>query len=257
LENNIPKQQPMKGMPMKGMPTKGEPEQAMKGAAMKGMPMKGMPMKGGNSGTMGKASPQDERKIESYSHALINIVYSNETSKSVIGMLQSGDPEKSIPTAILQINSMVEGSKGSSDTSLGVKLNSNILLAKELIDVGTAGGFFELSPEQVPKVLETAIKEYIIMGVKNKSIDPIELQKEVEPLMTGEQRRVSLEAGKATGVPLEAGVEAAMETYAGQAVEKERSVVASKAEGAARKQQQAKQQQHQSAMAQAQQQGGM
>ncbi len=210
-------------------------------------------------GGMKEASASDERKIESYASALISVVYNKKTGASIVEMLKGAPPEKSIPQVVLQVNGMVEDSARRGDgenPSLGVLLNSNMLLIKELLDVGEAGGFFQLEGEQVKQVLQSTMQRYIENGLKNKTIDPVELQREVEPLMDETQSAEGMAAGQATGVPQQAGVEAAMETHATSAVERERGMVAT---GAAGKANQAQGQQQQGAMQQAQaqpQQGG-
>lgn len=164
------------------------------------------------------ASPEMKREIEAYSSGLINMVYDKKTSAEVYEMLKSAPPEQSIPHATLTINSrMEEAIRGAGQKpKLGVILNANMALIQELLTVGTEGGFFEVAEEQIPAILQTAMKSYIQDGLKKKTIDPVELQQALEPLMDEETKSQANIVGEQMGVPKEPGVDAAMETYAGQ-----------------------------------------
>lgn len=183
---------------------------------------------GQQQGGLKQATPQQDKAIEGYSSALINVVYDKQTSPAILKMLEGAPPEQSIPTAVLQINKMVEGKakEAGRKIDLNVLLNSAILLTKELMEVGEAGGIFKIQEEEVQPILQKTMQGYIVEAVKEGQIDPVELQATVEPMMNEQQKQMGMQAGAATGVPVKAGVGAAMDKYASDAVRKERSRIA-------------------------------
>lgn len=176
--------------------------------------------------------PKEQKEIDVYTNGMINFLYNKKTGPQVYEMLKSAPPEKSIPQTTLTINSRMEqaiSSKGQKP-SLSVLLASNMNLMGELVTIGEAGGFFQLSQEELQPILKDTIQTYIQNGLKNKTIDPIELQQAIEPMMNEEQKAQGMEAAQATGVPGEPGQEAAMERYAEQRVGQERQQMQSQME---------------------------
>jgi hypothetical protein len=166
--------------------------------------------------------PKLNKEVDAYSSGLINLIYSRETNGQIYEILKSAPPEVSIPKATLLVNDVMEKKlqeKGQKP-SLDVLLNSGILLIKELIDIGLAGGFFELEKEEVMPILQDTMQQYIEKGLKDGSIDPIELQQATEKIMPEDMKQQALQEGSRIGMPQQPGVGAAMEMYANERVKK-------------------------------------
>lgn len=195
-------------------------------------------------GGMGvKESPKQQKKTERYMSSLASLVHNGKTKDAIYEALQSTSPDKSIPATALQINEKVESAvreKGGKP-ALTTMFNSMLFLTTELATIGQEGGFFQLSREDVIPIYENTLKQYIQKGLKDRTIDPIELQKTAESYMTPEQRQQGLALAKENGVSQEAGSMAAMEMYADQRVQKERGVFQRKADAELQQQQQQRQ----------------
>lgn len=166
--------------------------------------------------------PKLNKEVDAYSSGLINLVYSRETNGQIYEILKSAPPETSIPQAALLVNDVMEKklTERGKKPSLDVLLNAGILLIKELIDVGLAGGFFELEKDDVMPIIQETMQQYIEKGLKDGSIDPIELQQATEKIMPEDMKQEALQAGAQAGVPQKPGVGAAMEMYANEKVKK-------------------------------------
>ena len=182
-----------------------------------------------------QADPELQRKVDSYSSGLLKMIHGKETRGQVFEMLSSGPPDMTIPRTALMINQRMEGAISEKGTKpeLPVLLASGTILVGELVEVANAGNLFkqEPQPEQVQKILQDTFQMYIEDGVKKGRIDPIELQKLVEPMMSPEQKDFGMNAGAQFGVPGQPGVSAAMESYANQKVGKVKNKMASQMAG--------------------------
>ena len=182
-----------------------------------------------------QADPELQRKVDSYSSGLLKMIHGKETRGQVFEMLSSGPPDMTIPRTALMINQRMEGAISEKGTKpeLPVLLASGTILVGELVEVANAGNLFkqEPQPEQVQKILQDTFQMYIEDGVKKGKIDPIELQKLVEPMMSPEQKDFGMNAGAQFGVPGQPGVSAAMESYANQKVGKVKNKMVSQMAG--------------------------
>lgn len=165
--------------------------------------------------------PEMSAKDEAYVGGLMKLLHSRQTSGNIVGMLKSAPPEKSIPQAALTIFQQYDkqvSSKSGSQTPLETKLIGGVYLVGDLIEIGNASAAFErqLTQEDFQPLLQETMQPYIHQGLKDGSIDPVELQAALEPLMDDQQLAQGMQAAEATGTPLVAGQAAAMETYASQ-----------------------------------------
>jgi hypothetical protein len=170
--------------------------------------------------TSKETTPQEDKQIEAYSSGLLNLLYTKETGGGIYEILKGAPPEKSIPQAALLVNGEMEKAtkaKGK-PPSLTVLLNSGLILVNELATIGHAGGFFQLTQDQMPTIMESSMQLYIEKGLADGSIDPIELQEIAETHMTPEMKEEGLAAAEATGVSHQAGVGQAMEMHANSKV---------------------------------------
>jgi hypothetical protein len=162
-------------------------------------------------------NPAMEKEATAYITGLMKMLHSKETSKDVVAMLKSGAPELVIPKTALTINKQMEEAVTArgQKPSLEVLLNAGVYLVNDLIEIGNAAQIFSIQGEEaMAPILQETMQTYIQAGLKDKSIDPIELQQAVEPLMDDEQKAAGLEGAKAGGIPEAPNQMTAMEQYA-------------------------------------------
>ena len=152
--------------------------------------------------------PKLKKKMEGYQSVMMKILHAKETRGDITKMLSNGPPEQSIPATALQVNKMVEQkvAKGSGQpVEAAVKVAGAVYLVQDLVEIGKAGGMWEqpIGPEASAMILEETMKQYIHQGLKDGSIDPVELQKTVEPMMNGMQNEVGGMIAQEAGLPPE------------------------------------------------------
>ena len=162
--------------------------------------------------------PKTQQQIDVYSTMLTKFIHGKETQSQVLDMIKAGDPTKTIPPAAVAINDQGEQAmKGKVSTD--VVLGASVPLVSDLIEIGIAAGLFEQpSDEEISYIYQDTLQMYIEKGLKDGSIDPIQLQQDVEPLMNDEQRQAGLEMGKIAGVSSEPNQAAIIEQYANNRV---------------------------------------
>lgn len=163
-----------------------------------------------------QVSPQEEREMQAYVSGLSKMLHGKDTRDKVYGILKAGPPEKTIPEAALLINGQMEDaarSKGK-PPSLKVLLNSGVYLVSDLAEIGLAGGFWQLTEDQMPPILQETMQKYIEVGIKKGTVDPLEIQGIAEKNLSPEQREQGLSMGQQTGVPGEMDNSVQMEAYA-------------------------------------------
>jgi len=174
------------------------------------------------------AQPESDEGVEKYIGLLSKMLHSPQTKEGVYGMLQAGDPMQSIPSTALAINSQAEQAfvKKGGKPSLNTLSAGAQFLVNDLVEIGNAGGFFQINLEEgnvAHDLMLATMQPYIEKGLKDGSIDPVELQQIAEPLMNEmEQGEGSRMYGEGEGLPMEADERTAMETYRSQGVLGER-----------------------------------
>lgn len=165
--------------------------------------------------------PKTKQQINVYSTMLTKFIHSKETQGQVLKMLQAGDPIDAIPPAAVAINDQAEqtlAKKGKVDKN--VVLGASVTLVSDLIEVGMAAGLFEQpSDEDISFIYQDTLQLYIERGLKDGSIDPVQLQKDIEPLLSEEQRKAGRAMGKEVGVGDEPDQREVIERYAAQRAE--------------------------------------
>lgn len=177
----------------------------------------------GNQQEQDQLDPKTEKEMQAYVLGLSKMLHSKQTSPKVLEMLKAGQPEQTIPHTAMILNQQMEDAvraKGKSP-SLDTLFAAGQFLVGDLIEIGNAAGIFQLeTEEQIAPIVQNTFQVYIEKGLKDGTIDPIELQKKVEPLMPEEHRQLGLEAARRTGVPEQPDETTAMEMYAMQRVRK-------------------------------------
>lgn len=182
----------------------------------------------GQSEAAEEMSPQMKKDIEQYAGGLSKMLHGKETRNKVYDILKSAPPDKSIPQAAMVVNARMEQAWSQSRQKrpeLGVLLQGGVHLVTELSEIYNAGGFSkqEITQDNFPKILQDTMQMYIQDGLKKKTIDPVELQKAIEPLLNDEQKQMGSEVAQKEGVPQELGVDYAMDKYADQRVQEDRA----------------------------------
>lgn len=177
----------------------------------------------------GKLSDSDQ----AYLSGLMKMLHGKETAPAIDDMLKSGGkPEEVIPAVALQVNQQMEKAVGKKPP-LETALLAGIYLVQDLIEIGNTGGFFNVQDEEEVKlIMQRTMQPYIEQGLKDHTIDPIELQSLVEPLMSEEHADTGMRAATATGIPTKPTAQTAMSAY-GRAMEQRGFMKASPKEGGA------------------------
>lgn len=150
-------------------------------------------------GNGGKISPALEREIDVYSTAAMKMMHDKATQPAVINMLRSAPVDQSIPATAMQINAQLEKSmKPKKD----VVLAGSVMLVSDLFELVAAAGIApQATEDEIKGIYPDTLQKYIHEGLKNKTIDPIELQKSVEGLMSDEQKQLGSEIAGEQGLP--------------------------------------------------------
>jgi hypothetical protein len=134
---------------------------------------------------------KSKAKAENYVSILMNELHSPQTRDDVLEILKSSkDPFITIPQAALVINDAakvkIERSGGKVDMQT-MFLGSPYLVG-DLMELGNAAGIFQVTKEDFPDLYQDSLQMYIQRGLKDGSIDPIELQLAGEKVMSQNQR---------------------------------------------------------------------
>jgi len=188
------------------------------------------------------ADPNDPRvqkvkeRAKKYETVLMNILHGKKTRDQVIEVLKSNpDPFVTIPQAAMTVNDMgvMNMKRGGIDVDPGVQLVASQFLLNDLIELGHASESFQLEDEDIEGLVEDTYQMYIQRGLKDKSIDPVQLQLEVQEIMTDEQAAAGAVMGQGA-VPVQPDRRAVMENEVQSRVHEEKQKA-----GAAQSKQQA------------------
>ena len=198
-------------------------------------------------------NPEDKKvrdRIDSYVVALMNELHGSETRDDVLDILKNGkDPYIGIPEAAMAVNDAAAAKfkQNGVEVDLNTQFNASAYLVNDLMEIGNKFGFFEVTKDDFAPLLEDSLQTYVERGLKDGTIDPIELQLTAESFTSENQRIAGLYYGQENGVPpapqQQQIIHQLQQNAAREATEKERK-------------KQAGQLQQQQLMAQAQQ-GGM
>ncbi|RKX64117.1 MAG: hypothetical protein DRP42_06970 [Tenericutes bacterium] len=149
-------------------------------------------------------SPQEKQEIDSYTTLMMDLIHNKATSNDIQDMLKSGEPSQTVPATAIQVNHMAEQTVKQSTGSMpssAAKLGGSVYLVSDLIEVGNTSGIFNVQDEaQITQIYQDTLQQYIESGIKDGSIDPIELQQSVEPLLSQEQQETGMAIGQQAGV---------------------------------------------------------
>lgn len=200
-----------------------------------------------------KIDPKLQKQMDSYIAALMYSMHNPKTSGNVLEMLKSAPPEQSIPYTAIQLNSQVEqafSKKLGGKVDDSVKLAGAMYLASDLSELGNAAKLWEtpVTEKDVPKMFQGIVTKYIHNGLRDGSIDPIQLQKDIEPLMNDKQRQIGQMAQQKLQLPDQPTESMGVDMYLKKKmapVEQENQKLKGMLQGVNQQQQQVQQQQQQ------------
>lgn len=143
-------------------------------------------------------------RIDSYVVALMNELHGSETRDDVLDILKNGkDPYIGIPEAAMVVNdaAVAKFEQNGVEVDLNTQFNASTYLVSDLMELGSKFGLFEVTQDDFAPLLEDSLQTYIERGLKNGTIDPIELQLTAEKFTTENQRIAGLYYGQENGVP--------------------------------------------------------
>ena len=161
----------------------------------------------GNPTEEPQRTPEDQKvqdRLDSYVVALMNELHGSETRDDVLDILKNGkDPYIGIPEAAMAVNdaAVAKFEQNGVDVDLNTQFNASAYLVHDLMEIGSKFGFFEVTQDDFAPLLEDSLQTYIERGLKDGTIDPIELQLTAEGFTSENQRIAGLYYGQENGVP--------------------------------------------------------
>lgn len=166
-----------------------------------------------------KPSKAQVEQVKTLAAGMIDMAHDERMSKHLHQMLQAGQPQVSVPQAAMTVYQQFKNALGGkAKMGLEMRLSAYTALTGELIEFGNEAGIFNLNEQGVTETMQNSFQLFVETGLKDKSIDPIELQEVVEPLMNSQQQQLGNEAAQQTGVPGRMSREMATEQHANKKV---------------------------------------
>ena len=155
-----------------------------------------------------KVSPEKQAQLKNIQAMITDMLYHPQTKDSVQAMLKSSEPHIAIPgatNAIFQKFEDMVTQKQGKPMPLDMRLTAGVAMFSEVMELGEDMGIVpeDLPEENVGDLLRETMQQYIQKGLKTKSIDPIELQQQVEPLLSEEEKHIGMVMGQNSGTPAE------------------------------------------------------
>jgi len=173
--------------------------------------------------------PKTAQDIKNLASMQMRILHGPNSKGKVIEMLKSGDdPFAIVPHAFNSVNNMAIDmlEKSGIEVSPNAQFGASMYLISDLLQLGyAAAGWEELDETEEQNVYEDSLQIIIEKGLKDGSIDPIQLQFEAEKFLDKDQTMAGTELAKASGVPPEPSQQTIMDQNANSAVTQERGRV--------------------------------
>jgi len=149
--------------------------------------------------------PEQLKQLKTITAAMTDMLYNPKTKGAVQKMLSNGPPEMTVPNTVLTVFKRFEDTMAQKNgpMSLDMKLPVGVSLFSEVMELGKAMQVIpaSMTMESSGPLLKKTMQDYVQAGLKDKSIDPIELQQKVEPLLTENDRSRGLQMANEGGVP--------------------------------------------------------
>ncbi len=147
--------------------------------------------------------PGQQAQLDNYTDNATIAVFSEESQPAVLQSLQATeDPVKNVASTVLTVHKQLEmgmQKSGEKMSEITMALGASHLTA-ELIVLADAAGLYKLDEKQKIEAFRRAMMSYFNSGLNDGSIDPVELQKTLEPIMTDEQRAYGLNGMEQAGI---------------------------------------------------------
>jgi hypothetical protein len=160
-------------------------------------------------------SPAQEQQIEIFQDNATIAIFSEKSQPQILQLLQTDmkNPMKSVGyAAFMVLKSLVFGSIRSSEPVTEVTLMfGGAHLVSELITLAEAAGLYQLTDQERLDAFGEAIKLYLEEGFKifkeqgseaPGAVDPIEIQKAAEYLLSDEQRQSGMQMARENEISL-------------------------------------------------------
>lgn len=144
-----------------------------------------------------------QAQLDNYTDNATIAVFSEESQPAILQSLQAeNEPVKSVAGTAYIVHQQLEAGlqKGGEKISeITLALGASHLVS-ELIVLAEAAKLYQLDEAQKQEAYRQAVERYFESGLKDGSIDPVELQKTLEPLMNDEQRTYGLQQMEDSGI---------------------------------------------------------
>lgn len=130
-------------------------------------------------------SEEAQAELDAFTDNASIVIHGEQSRDKILSLLQQGDKIEAVANATLLIFKQMEASaqKGGKQFNEITMLYGAAFIVSELVEIGDAAGIFQFSEEEMQAAMQKAMQQYIHEGLRNGRIDPIGLQKELEPLM--------------------------------------------------------------------------
>lgn len=148
-----------------------------------------------NAAPMGEEyelSPEQEAQISNYvDNAKILIHKAPGNDRIIHELKRIKNPQAAVAATAVLVHELLTKQMNDNQKQFNTVtlFYGSSALVTELIELGEAAGIFKMSEEQKYASLQLAIQHYLGKGLKEGWIDPVGLQKEVEPLMPESMRK--------------------------------------------------------------------
>lgn len=148
-------------------------------------------------------SEAQQMQVDAYSDNATLMIYSEKSQDAILHLLQQGEnPIDGVANAAFTLHTQLE----KSIEKEGEKLNEVTLtlgaahLVSELVVLADAAGLYTLSDEDKVEAYKHALRKYFEAGLADGSIDPVELQKSIEPLLNDQQTQMAQDVATQKGL---------------------------------------------------------
>ena len=131
-------------------------------------------------------SPEQQEQIDNYVDNATLMIHSQPASDKILESLASIDnPQAAVAKTANLVHDMLEQGfqKNQKQHNELTLMFGAYQMIDELIELGEIAGIFQMDENQKYAAHHLAIQHYFGRGIKEGWIDPVELQKNVEPLM--------------------------------------------------------------------------
>jgi len=180
----------------------------------------GMEEQGANIGSMatqmsdpeqvGDVDPGQMRQLEDLTAMYLTLIHGEDTRDSIMKTLESQpNPADAVSATANMLFTRVDAQAKKKNTKIPneMKVAAAQYVVIDLVNLGNTAQIWEQEvPEnEVPGIFGKVLQDYMRAGLKNKSIDPIQLQKDIEQLMTDEQKEQGMQFAQQAGEQIPPG----------------------------------------------------